>query len=59
MMGFKADGGRVLGVKPTTLMVPPSLEDAALHLLNTETNDGGGSNPYKGTAELIVTPYAA
>lgn len=59
MMGFRADGGRVLGIKPTTLVVPPSLEDAALHLLNTEINSGGGSNPYKGTAELIVTPYAA
>ena len=59
MMGFRADGGRVLGIKPTVLVVPPSLEDEALHLLNTEINSGGGSNPYKGTAELIVTPYAA
>ena len=59
MMNFRADGGRVLGIKPTTLIVPPALEDEALHILNTETKDGGGSNPYKGTAELIVTPYVA
>lgn len=59
MMGFKSDGGRMLGVSPTVLVVPPALESAALHLLNTETKDGGGSNPWKGTAELIVTPYAA
>lgn len=59
MMGFKSDGGRMLGVVPTVLVVPPALESAALHLLNTETKDGGGSNPWKGTAELIVTPYAA
>lgn len=59
MMGFRADGGRVLGIKPTTLVVSPELEDEALHILNTETKDGGGSNPYKGTADLIVSPYAA
>lgn len=59
MIGFRADGGRVLGIKPTTLVVPPSLEGEALHLLNTEINSGGGSNPYRNTAELIVTPYAA
>jgi phage major head subunit gpT-like protein len=59
MMGFKSDGGRFLGVNPTALVVPPELEEAALHLLNTETKDGGGSNPWKGTAEVIVTPYLA
>ena len=57
MMGFKSDGGRPLGVSPTVLVVPPSLESAALHLLNTEIKAGGGSNPWKGTADLIVTPY--
>lgn len=35
------------------------LEDDARKLLNTETNDGGGSNPWKATAELIVTPHVA
>ncbi len=38
MMNYRADGGRILGINPTTLVVPPSLEDAALSLLNTETN---------------------
>lgn len=57
MMDYRSDGGRILGIRPTTLVVPPELEDAALHLLNTETSDGGGSNPWKGTAELIVTPF--
>lgn len=59
MMNFKSDGGRMLGITPTLLVVPPALESDALHLLNTETKDGGGSNPWKGTAELIVTPYVA
>jgi phage major head subunit gpT-like protein len=57
MMRFTADGGRKLGVAPNVLVVPPELESDALRLLNTETKDGGGSNPWKGTAQLIVTPY--
>nr|WP_234218651.1 Mu-like prophage major head subunit gpT family protein [Ruegeria pomeroyi] len=57
MMDYRSDGGRILGIRPTTLVVPPELEDAALQLLDTETSDGGGSNPWKGTAELIVTPF--
>lgn len=59
MMSFKADTGRILGVTPTALVVPPSLESKALTLLNTETKDGGGSNPWKNTAEVLVTPYLA
>lgn len=59
MMSFKGDGGRVLGVNPTVLVVPPALEAAALALLNTEYGTGGISNPWKDTAELIVTPYLA
>jgi phage major head subunit gpT-like protein len=59
MMNFRSDGGRVLGVAPSVLVVPPDLEEDALHLLNTETVDGGGSNPWKGTAKLIVSPYVA
>ncbi|HFQ15869.1 MAG TPA: hypothetical protein ENK41_05880, partial [Rhodobacteraceae bacterium] len=36
-----------------------SLEDKALRILNTENESGGGTNPWKGTAELIVSPYVA
>ncbi|MEM8593063.1 MAG: Mu-like prophage major head subunit gpT family protein [Pseudomonadota bacterium] len=57
IMEFFRDHGRILGIKATTLVVPPSLEDAAIHLLNTETVEGGGSNPWKATADLIVTPF--
>jgi phage major head subunit gpT-like protein len=59
MMAFKGDGGRPLGVKPTTLVVPPSLESAALKLLNSELASGGETNEWKGTAKLIVTPWLA
>lgn len=57
MQKLAGDQGRPLGVRPNVLVVPPELEKDALHLLNTETNNGGGSNPWKGTAEVIVTPY--
>ncbi|MBP7003759.1 Mu-like prophage major head subunit gpT family protein [Amaricoccus sp.] len=57
MSGLKGDKGRILGIRPTVLVVPPTLEEAALKLLNAETNDGGGSNPWKGTAEIIVSPW--
>jgi len=57
MMGLTTDGGRKLGVMPNTLVVPPSLESDALTLLNTEYATGGASNPWKGTATPIITPY--
>jgi len=57
MMNFTADGGRKLGVLPNVLVVPPSLEEAALNIVNIEYGTGGVSNPWKGTAQLIVTPY--
>jgi phage major head subunit gpT-like protein len=57
MQTLKSDTGKPLGIKPTHLIVPPTLEEQGLGLLNTELLDGGGSNKWKGTAELIVTPY--
>lgn len=57
MMNFRADGGRILGIQPTTLVVPPSLESDALKLLNSEFGAGGETNQWKGTAKLIVTPF--
>jgi len=57
MMGYRSGSGRLLGITPTVMVVPPNSEGEALHILNTETNKGDGSNPWKDTAELIVTPY--
>lgn len=59
MQTLTGDQGRPLGIRPNVLVVPPQLEEAAFHLLNTETKDGGGSNPWKGSAEIRVTPYLA
>ncbi len=49
MMGFTADGGRKLGV-PRLLVVPPSLEEAGLNIVNTEVGAAGASNPGRATA---------
>lgn len=57
MRELKGDEGRILGVKPSLLIVPPSLEEAANKLLNSEHGPGGETNPWKGTAKLIVTPW--
>jgi len=57
MMGFRADGGRKLGIKPTVLVVPPALEEAALEILNADRNAAGATNVWRGTADLIVTPF--
>jgi len=57
MSTIKGDKGRILGIRPNVLVVPPTLEEAALKLLNAATNDGGASNPWKGTAEVIVSPW--
>lgn len=57
MSTIRGDKGRILGIRPTVLVVPPTLEEAALTLVNAATNDGGGSNPWKGTVEVIVSPW--
>ncbi|MAS94370.1 MAG: hypothetical protein CMO55_14320 [Verrucomicrobiales bacterium] len=57
MMSFRSDGGRILGINPTTLIVPPALEQSALHILNADRDAAGATNVWKGTAALVVTPY--
>lgn len=57
MMSLKADGGRPLGIRPTVLLAPPSLEAAARAIVGSQLTAGGATNPWYGTAEVIVTPY--
>lgn len=59
LMNMKGDNGRPLGITPTLLVVPPSLESAGRKLLNSENGSGGETNEWKGTAELLVTPWLA
>ncbi len=57
MMAFKSDEGRPLGVRPKLLVVPPSLEAAALKLVQAENNAAGATNVYRNTAEVLVCPW--
>lgn len=57
LSSMTGDGGRPLGIKPNLLVVPPSLESAGRKILNSELGSGGETNEWKGTAELLVTPW--
>ncbi|MFK5980871.1 MAG: Mu-like prophage major head subunit gpT family protein [Rhizobiaceae bacterium] len=59
LMGMKGDYDRPLGIMPDLLVVPPSLEGQALEILNAERDAAGATNVYKGTAELLVSPWLA
>lgn len=55
----KGDHGRPLGIKPTKLVVPPSLEFAARKLVNATTLANGADNVLKGLVEVEVSPWLA
>ena len=59
MAAFKGDNGRPLGIAPNLLVVPPSLEQAGRTILQSQLINGGESNPWAGTAELLVVPWLA
>lgn len=59
IMSFLGDHGRPLGIVPDLLVVNPSNENAALEILNSERDAGGATNVYKGTADLLNTPWLA
>lgn len=56
MMGFRGDKGRLLGIKPSVLVVPPALEEAARMVLMASQVEGT-TNVWAGTADLVVSPY--
>lgn len=59
LMGLKGDHGRPLAIRPTHLLVPPSLEGQALEILNAERDSAGATNVYKNTAQVLVCPWLA
>lgn len=56
MKNLTADGGRPLGIKPNTLVVPPDLEGAARKLL---VKDENGGNEWAGSATLVESSWLA
>ena len=59
MESMKGDHGRPLGLKPTHLVVPPSMRSAATKLMQNELGTAGETNTVKGWAEVLVTPWLA
>ncbi|MBN8955720.1 MAG: Mu-like prophage major head subunit gpT family protein [Rhizobiales bacterium] len=59
LSGMKGDFGRPLGLMPNLLVVPPSLEGAGRGLLQSQLVNGGETNKWAGTAELLVVPWLA
>src|SRR5690606_29970273 len=59
MMAMTGDGGRPLRIRPTLLVVPPSLESAALAVLKAERDAAGATNVYQNTAQWHVEQLLA
>lgn len=57
MMSVKGDHGKPINVTPSLLVVPPTLERAALEILKAERDVNGATNVYQGSAELLATPW--
>ncbi|MEX3690094.1 Mu-like prophage major head subunit gpT family protein [Paraburkholderia sp. BR14263] len=59
MMSVKSDAGAALNAKPSLLIVPPALEEAALKTVMVERLANGATNPYYKSCEVLVAPYLA
>lgn len=59
LIGMKGDHGRPLGIMPKLLVVGPSNEGAARALIASALVNGGESNKWAGTAEVLVVPWLA
>lgn len=57
MRAMRGDRGRKLGIRPRTLVVPPSLEKKGLQITNAINDAAGASNVWQGTAKLMVADW--
>lgn len=55
MQAIKGNGGHLLNIRPSLLVVPPALEDEGLKILHAAVLDGS-TNTYKGRLKLHVEP---
>jgi phage major head subunit gpT-like protein len=58
LQSMKGDQGKPLGIKPTLLVVPPSLGKAAKTIVKAETIDGT-TNVNRDATEILVSPWLA
>lgn len=57
MASLTNEEGQPMGIVPTHLVVPNSLEASARAVVKAETLTAGGSNIWFNTAELVVVPW--
>lgn len=57
IINMKGDGGKPLGLIPDTLVVGATLEGAAKGIVQSQLINGGESNKWAGTAEVLVCPW--
>jgi phage major head subunit gpT-like protein len=57
ILEMKGDHGRPLGIVPDTLVIPPSLESQANKIVKNALVDGGNTNEWAGTADVLMVPY--
>lgn len=58
MADLRGDQGALLGIKPTHIVVPPGLEEAARELIKANLA-GGESNIWQNAVDVIVSHYVA
>ncbi|KQZ14308.1 hypothetical protein ASD44_09660 [Mesorhizobium sp. Root554] len=59
LTGMTGDHGNPLGLMPNLLLVPPTLEGAGRTLLQSQLINGGETNKWANSAELLVCPWLA
>lgn len=57
MISQKSDDGRPLGIRPTLLVVPPSLRDAANAVIKAERSANGATNTNLNAVDILVCPW--
>ena len=57
MTRLRGDNGKKLGTKGTHLLIPADLESSGRSLINGSHLANGESNPWVGSAELIISPW--
>lgn len=59
MCSFKGDNGKALGIRPTILVVPPTLRSKANAIITVDRLSNGQSNPNKDLVEVMDTAWLA
>ena len=59
MQSLKGDNARPLGIRPSLLVVPPSLRAAALEVVKADRDAAGATNINRDVVEVLSTPWLA